>query len=365
MEGRQTSAGGTAVGEPEISVVVPVFNGGTNFARCLDAIAASPAGQPAWELIVIDDGSTDGSADLARAAGARVISTPRPRGGPAAARNLGATFARGDVLLFLDADVMVPPDAISRIASEFRQDPSLVALFGSYDMHPAAPNFLSQYKNLFHHYVHQNSLAEATTFWSGCGAIRRHVFFSFDGFDTTYGRPSIEDIELGTRLARAGLPVRLCHSLQVTHLKRWTPLSLLHTEIRDRGVPWTVLLMRERFLTDDLNLRKSDRVSAACTYLLLFALLTAALQPQIAVIAAFLMLVLLGLNLPLYRFFWCARGSRFMLATIPWHWFYYTYSGLSLILGVLVYVRNEKKLAASVSLETRLEPQGKTWVRTG
>jgi len=73
----------------------------------------------------------------------------------------------------LDADVTLQPDGAARVLKAFDQSPSLAALFGSYDDSPRASNFLSQYKNLFHHYVHQNAHERAFTFWSGCGAIRR------------------------------------------------------------------------------------------------------------------------------------------------------------------------------------------------
>jgi cellulose synthase/poly-beta-1,6-N-acetylglucosamine synthase-like glycosyltransferase len=82
------------------------------------------------------------------------------------------------VLFFVDADVMVSPDAIERVLGYFHREPEIDALFGSYDDQPAEPNFLSQYRNLLHHYVHQCGREEASTFWGACGAIRRDVFLA-------------------------------------------------------------------------------------------------------------------------------------------------------------------------------------------
>ncbi len=172
-----------------ISIVIPVRNGGPAFAQCLDALSrarAECADLAETELIVADDGSTpsDGSVELARRHGARVLSTPAPgRHGPAAARNLGAHAATGDVAFFVDADVALHSDALRRAAEAFGSDPTLEACFGSYDDAPAAPNFLSQYKNLFHHYVHQHAHSQASTFWTGCGAIRLGTFQALGGFD--------------------------------------------------------------------------------------------------------------------------------------------------------------------------------------
>ncbi|HEX8923043.1 MAG TPA: glycosyltransferase family A protein, partial [Pyrinomonadaceae bacterium] len=154
--------------EPLISVIIPVHNGGAHLDRCLDALMTS-AGD--FEIILVDDASTDESAAHAQARGIRVLRQDARRG-PGAARNLGAQEARGKILLFIDADVAVRPSTVARVASHFQSKPELAALFGSYDDAPAATNFVSQYKNLFHHFVHQQGHERAETFWAGCGAVR-------------------------------------------------------------------------------------------------------------------------------------------------------------------------------------------------
>lgn len=339
-------APGTA---PRVSVIVPVRNGGDDLVRCLEALGASTGGA-SWELIVVDDGSSDASAAHARAAGARVLATHRPRSGPAIARNIGATAARGEILLFVDADVVVTPETVSDVAAAFDGDPTVAALFGSYDRRPAAPNFVSQYKNLFHHYVHQSSPPGVTTFWAGCGAVRAAAFREVGGFDGgLYGRPSIEDIDLGYRLTRAGYAVRLCHHIQVTHLKRWTAGSLLRTDVRDRGIPWVRLLLRERVFAMDLNLEIANRVSVVGIFLLWAALIATWFWPPVAGVALLLAAGLLAINLPLYAFFRRERGLLFALAAIPWHWLYYTYNGVCCVVGLVLYLREPSAEATSVS----------------
>lgn len=98
----------------------------------------------------------------------------------------------------------MPSDAVDRVAMVFKREPDIAALFGSYDDNPGETTFLSQYRNLLHHFVHQQGCEDASTFWAGCGAIRREVFLSIGGFDEGYVRPAIEDIEL--ELASAGNP---------------------------------------------------------------------------------------------------------------------------------------------------------------
>jgi glycosyltransferase involved in cell wall biosynthesis len=313
-----------------ISVIIPVRDGGSNFRRCLQAIteaAASPT-----EIIVVADGDTDGSWRVAEEFGARAVRIPKPQG-PARARNVGARAAQGDILFFLDADVVIHPDVIPRIQSAFSNDPRLAAFFGSYDDEPGENNFLSQYKNLFHHYVHQISREEASTFWSACGAIRRKVFLELGGFNESYRKPCIEDIELGYRMKQAGHRIRLSRELHVKHLKRWNIHSLLKSDFFDRALPWTDLILRNRRFINDLNLRVSNRLSVISIYLLLLALIGGSVWNGSFAIAGGFALLLFLINIPLYRFFSRKRGFWFMIGTIAWHWLYYFYSGLAFAAG--------------------------------
>jgi len=307
-----------------------VYKDGENLRRCLSAVTG--AEPPPYEIIVVVDGDPETSEFLAKGSGVQVMSTPT-RGGPARARNLGGRVAQGDLLFFVDADVVVYPDAVGQVMATFSDEPGLAAAFGSYDDAPAAPDFLSQYKNLFHHYVHQTAREESSTFWAACGAVRREVLLALGGFDERYRWPSIEDIEVGYRLMQAGHRIRLCKSLQVKHLKHWDIVSLLKSDFLHRALPWTELILRDRRLINDLNLRLSSRASVILVHALLDALLASWWWPASLAVAGVLSLLLLMLNAPLYHFFWRERGLRFALRAIPWHWLYYYYSGLAFAIG--------------------------------
>ena len=287
---------------------------------------------PPKEVIVVADGDTDGSWRVAEEYGARVLRIPTS-GGPARARNLGAAEAKGDILFFVDADVTVPQDAISQVAGAFQDDPGLSAIFGSYDDAPFETNFLSQYKNLFHYYMHQNAKEEASTFWAACGAIRREVFSAMGGFDKTYRHPSIEDIELGYRLRRAAHRIRLLKRLRVKHLKRWGIVSLLRADFFYRALPWTDLILREGKFLDDLNVSISNRVSVIFTCVFCLALLGSWWMPWLFPVALLMMMGLLLIHRDFYRFFKDKHDWTFAAKAIPWHWFYFVYSGLAFSIG--------------------------------
>ena len=244
-------------------MVIPVYNSATQLRSCLEHLRRSSLS--VYECIVVDDGSTDNSAGVARDFGATVLLTGG-RCGPAIARNVGAQAAQNEILVFVDSDVCVHNGALERIAASFAVDPELAAVMGSYDDDPGSPDFISRYRNLMHCYVHRHGRREASTFWSGCGAIRRSVFLEFKGFDESYSRPSIEDIELGYRLAKAKKKLMLDPGLMVKHLKHWDFVGLVKTDVLDRGIPWTELILRHRTMPNDLNLKFSQRISVALMF---------------------------------------------------------------------------------------------------
>lgn len=285
-----------------LSLIVPVYNSAAYLRQCLNHIRQCEV--IPHEILVVDDGSSDESPQVAREFGVKLISNDG-RKGPAAARNLGAREATGEILFFIDADVCVRPRTVGDVLSAFEEDPALDALIGSYDDAPAHPDFLSRYRNLMHHFVHQRGRREASTFWSGCGAIRRDLFLRHSGFDTTYGRPAIEDIELGYRLKSAGCKLMLDDSIQVTHLKRWTFWGLVKTDVLDRGIPWTELILRDNRMPDDLNLQFSQRVSVALVYLILLAALFNTFWLRAEFLAPFFCLLFFALNR-----YWADGGNR-------------------------------------------------------
>lgn len=312
----------------KLSVIIPVRDGGEAFERCLAALRANEG--LAYELIVVDDGSRDGSDSVAKEAGAQVLRQHQALG-PAQARNAGAAVASGDVLVFFDADTAPGPDTLARIRTRFAQEPDLDAISGRYDDEPAAPGLVSRYRNLVHAYTHLCAAGPAATFWAGCGAVRRAVFAGAGGFDTRFGAPSVEDIEFGMRLSKEGRRLVIDPSIQVKHLKRWTLWPMVRTDVWRRAVPWTHLIISAREAPASLNLRWSQRASV-------LAVLAA---PVAAFAHAGGALALLGLHAGLnWRFFAYLRkrkGWLFALSCWPLHVLHHFYSGLALPLALVTY----------------------------
>ena len=313
-------------------MIVPVRNGAAYLPESLPGILSSlPEG---GELIVSDDGSGDGSAELAARLGAQVIRHPEPTG-PAGARNRGALRARGETVVFLDADVRVHADTLVRLLEPLHE-PSVAASFGSYDDRPPGRSWISLYKNLAHHFVHQRSRRDAVTFWAGCGAIRRRVLFEVGGFDEAYRRPSIEDVELGQRLSRGGHVIRLAPEAQVTHLKTWTLASWLVSDLRDRAIPWARLIRSGADLPRDLNFRWADRLATAFVGIAMLTMAGALIEPRLLVVSVACLAAVLWIDRAFLAF--CARtvSPLFAAAAALLHTLHRAAGLVGLCLGLLV-----------------------------
>lgn len=333
--------------EPSLtcSVIIPTCRGGTKFQECLASVFA--AIEPEDEIIVVADGEGDGSWRVAEQMGARIVKLP-VNGGPGRARNAGAETSTSDILFFVDADVIIPPNAVRRVRSALEAEKDLAALIGSYDGEPREANFHSQFKNLFHYYVHQRGAAEASTFWGACGAIRREIFLEVGGFDQTYKRPSIEDIELGYRLKAASHRIRLFPDLQVKHLKRWDARSLIKTDIFDRATPWTELIwnyfirQKPRVL-NDLNLGLTYRLSLIVSFFLLVAAVGAFFTLWTLPLVLLFGILFILLQVSFFRFFRVTRGRRFAFRALAWRFGYDIYSGLGFCYGSLRFANSSTR----------------------
>ncbi|HHT9138133.1 MAG TPA: glycosyltransferase family 2 protein [Candidatus Wunengus sp. YC60] len=328
-----------------VSVIIPVHNGENHIEKCLDALIASS--YPPFEIIVVDDCSTDDTAKIAKQRRITILQLPI-QSGTAAARNFGAQHAEGEVLFFIDSDVIVRRETIALVADCLQNHPEIAAVFGSYDDEPAEANFISQYRNMLHHFHHQHSDTEAFTFWAGCGAIRKKVFGEIGGFDQIrYVKPSIEDIELGYRIRKEGYRILLDKDLQVKHLKRWEFLSLLRTDIFQRAIPWSNLILKTKSIPKDLNLKLSHKISSISVALLilimpsLFLTHTKFYNIHVPHITSFFLLIILTnlliLNRKLYSFYTQKVGTIFTIKAIPLHILYYLYSGVSFVFCWIVY----------------------------
>ncbi len=301
-----------------------------------------------FEVFVVDDSSTDDSLNIVNLFPCKIVSMTE-NVGPAAARNRGAEASRGEILFFLDSDIIIERNTIGEIVKSFQNKPGISALFCSYQKNTVPSNFYSEYKNFVHHYTHQNSLEEATTFCGEFGAIKREVFFKFGEFNENYR--SLEDMEFGYRLCKGGCKIFLTKQIQVTHCKNYDFISLIKSDVLNRAIPWTKLMLDRKVFKRDLNVKMNNVLSVPVAFLILFNLPLIYFLPKSAFVFVLLTGLFLLLNQRFFRFVLKEKGIRFTIKTVLMNWFSYLYSGVGLIIGVVSFL-NESYLKPR--LQTRL-----------
>jgi hypothetical protein len=302
--GKPMPQSSSAARRPAFSVIVPATDPRPTLPRCVAAIRAALA--PTDELIVV---------------------TEAPHPGAASARNRGAADAGNEILVFVDADVEIKPDALDRLRARFIADPDLAAAFGSYDDAPEERDVVSTFRNLLHHHVHHGAAGSVNSFWSGLGGVRRTAFDAAGGFDVAIPT-SIEDIEFGARLHRCVDRIELDPAIQGKHLKRWSLATMVRTDLQLRGTPWVRLALQGRATTNELNLAWRHRVSAASCVVMLLSVIGR--RPR----AAAASLGVLGVLNHRFYLLLAKRGPRYAVSGVCLHVLHHLTSAVALLVGI-------------------------------
>ena len=320
-----------------LSVIVPVRDGNATLARALTAILASELPRDDYELIVVDDASSDSSSELAARYADTVVRLTMRKSGAAYARNRGAELAQGEILAFVDADAMVRPDTLPRMLQMLYDHPGLDAVSASHEQTAGAPNIVSQYWNLLLHFGEQIQAGTSGNVASPCAAIRRQIFLSAGMYDEwRFETARLEGIEFGHRLEDSGHKVLTSTDLAITGLRHWNLRSLC-TEVWDRSALLARSLGYQRTraaVPSDVVFTLSRAMAPAFAVLCFVAFSAAFLPtPNAAAKAAIVVLGTVALNFPAYRFFAKMRGIPFAIVVAPLHLLMQAINGLGLCAG--------------------------------
>lgn len=329
-------------GAPLVSIIVPVHNGALVLPRSLAAILVNELERDCWELIVVDDASADDSALVAGRFADTVVKLARRPRGPAYARNRGCELARGDIIVSVDADVCVHPDAIVRMARRLTSDRTLGAVIGAYDTSDLHAGIVTDFRNLRHSHLQRRAAGDVDHFWPACGAVRREVLEQVGHFDEWhYWRPQAEGPELGQRIRRKGYRIVLDPEIQGMHLKEWTLRSSIATDAVNHVVPRMRLLFQGgnivRARAPSLSTREKVNAALTCMAALLLAAYWAKPGPIIEGLA-----LLAGIGVavgiaPLVVFLSRARSPVFALACLPLQLLQYLIAGASVVVAWLLH----------------------------
>jgi glycosyltransferase involved in cell wall biosynthesis len=198
-----------------LTIVIPTYNRAGVLARALEQYLAQSSSALIHELIVVDDGSTDGTESMVREFSGRsdfpIRYLHQPNKGPAAARNLGIREARCDVVLFTDSDIIPAQDLVEQHVEWHQRNPaptSAVLGYVTWSPEIQATPFMHWYgeKRMFEFYRLRNKREVSFRFFYTCNISLKTDFLRACGqFDEDFKSAAYEDSELGFRLSKKGL----------------------------------------------------------------------------------------------------------------------------------------------------------------
>jgi len=198
----------------KISIIIPVYNSSLTLKECLDAVFNSSFKN--FEVIVVSDNSSDNSVKIAKQYQCKIIELPHNKG-PAFARNKGTQVAEGDILLFVDSDVIIKKDALNYLSDKFSYN-EIDAIQGIYSHEPVYKNIATQYQQSYtSYYIWPKNKKYASTLSTCCFAIRKKIFIQLKGFDTNIKRATCEDEVFGYELIDKGYKILILRELNVEH----------------------------------------------------------------------------------------------------------------------------------------------------
>lgn len=293
-----------------ISILVCSHNNAPLLEQCLYAIRQSILSN--YELIVVDDCSIDNSAEIAYkyADTVKKFTTHRGR---SAARNQAYQVSCGDILVFIDADVIIFPDALNNILQHFCDNPEISALTGMLSKDHYNENFFSVYKNLYMHYIFSKLPDQVTFLYGSIHAIKRNAFLPFGDVAAI-----ADDTALGQQLYTNGKKISFLKHLEVIHLKHYTMKQFFQN---DYEIPFDMAKIFIRFKgwqqlgknnTGFIHSSRSQLISVAISYNILLLLSFKFILPAIILFAIWFLL-----NWHFLAFLYREKGVSFLLAALP------------------------------------------------
>ncbi len=289
---------------PLVSVIVPNYNYAASLGLCLRAIQAQTY-RPV-ELIMVDDGSTDGSVEIALSLGVKVLFTPHNLG-CAGARNIGIAHASGEICFFVDSDVALAPEAVAHAVRLLQEDPRLGAVCGIHDPEPLIRDSLvEEYRGLQYHYWSASSAGYISFLFPAAAAIRRSVLDEVGPFNERLRHT--EEVDYGHRLTRHH-KILLSPLLRARHDHDDRLIPLLRKLFKRAHARVPLYAARRRFAS---GFETSSRAGGSLAALVALVLAPAAFLTWYAGLAAALALaVSLWADAGMYGFVARRRGPAF------------------------------------------------------
>jgi glycosyltransferase involved in cell wall biosynthesis len=251
-----------------ISIIIPTYNASNFMPNLLDSIFNNKVED--MEVIIVDDCSKDDTLKIVKNYPVKVIELKK-NGGPARARNIGVEAARGDIIFFLDSDVIVMDGTVKEVENYFKDNPSAQCVIGVCATEPLNKGFVPTYMAMFE-YIHlvDTDDHKVSVFAPRCGAIKKDFFRKVGGYDESYKGADVEDFELARRINKED-----CIILNPKMLVRHQFVNNFEEAVRNyfkRAVMWIHLFIKEKQLDNAGPTTPSNGIAAICAFLSLISL---------------------------------------------------------------------------------------------
>lgn len=325
---------------PVVSVIIPVYNSGKNLPIVLRNIFNSQFNN--FEVIVVNDASTDNTCEILKQFPCQVIDLP-VNSGAGAARNEGAKKAKGDILLFIDSDIVIEKDTISKFVNSFSSQNGMDAIVGIYSKSSIQKNIVTRYKTLF---LHFNHLSPSPRFWSGCGAIRKKAFNQIGMFDETLKGAFCEDTLLGYNIIANGYSIGINKDIQVQHLHPYSFLGLLKNDFLKTKV-WLSILRKRNIVQNTAScdkvilgyyLNAGNFLSITSIYCIMLFSVLILVRLEFIFIAIIFLIAFLILNTNFYKLVIKEEGMIFVILATGLHIVSFLVAGIAVICVIVEYM---------------------------
>ncbi len=322
-----------------ISIVIPTYNAEKYMPSLLDSIFHNKVDD--MEVVIVDDCSTDDTVRISKSFPVRVIKMEK-NAGPAKARNIGVEAAKGDIIFFLDSDVLVLDGAIKEVEDYFARNPSAKCVIGICSTEPLNKGFVSKYMAMFEyiHLIGQEN-KKVSVFAPRCGAVKRDFFLEIGSYDENYKGADVEDFELARRINKHA-SIILNPKIMVKH--QFANFRQALKIYFRRTVMWIHLFFKEKQLDNAGPTSPSNGLSAMCaffSFLSLFFIPVASLAKPV-----FMGLIILYLffNLKWWNFMRNEAGLGFAMKALFLNYFLGIEIMVSAIYGILSYPFSDKEI---------------------
>jgi glycosyltransferase involved in cell wall biosynthesis len=321
-----------------ISIIIPTYNASSFMPNLLDSIFNQAVAD--MEVIIVDDCSTDDTVEVVSKHPVRVIRMEK-NGGPARARNRGVQEAKGDIIFFLDSDVVVLDGTIQEVKNYFENNPSASCIIGMCSTEPLNSGFVPAYMAMFE-YIHLigQKYDKVSVFAPRCGAIKKDLFLGVGGYDEGYKGADVEDFELARRINKTD-SIILNPKLIVKH--QFADLRQALKIYFRRTVMWVQLFFKEKKLDNAGPTSPSNGIAAICAF---FSFIMLCLIPAMTFAKPaffFLIAVYFLSNLKWWLFMLKEAGFIFSLKALLLNYFLGIEIMVSAIYALIKYLTSKKE----------------------